>query len=157
MKVQVKGYKKFHGHDGQGFEASVWVDGKRTAIVSYDGWGGEFMYSVLDRERYDELETRVRALPPQKYTMPHHDENDNETGVTEHEMDMDMDVWIDDLIEHAAHAKSRKVVTKGPNGEFYTWNGSGFKKANYDAIQARMDERGEGHMVVNGTTAEATI
>jgi hypothetical protein len=38
--VELKGFKTFRGHDGNGWEANVYLDNKKVGYVVEDGWGG---------------------------------------------------------------------------------------------------------------------
>lgn len=58
----VKNYRHFNGHDGQGFDASLYRDGKRIGTVSDDGWGGGYSYGI-PREEMDALEAYAASLP----------------------------------------------------------------------------------------------
>ena len=150
MKVQIKAYKEFHGHDGNGYEASIWVDGKRTAIVVEDGWGGGLQFHPLDHDRYEALKAKVESLPPYIW-------DDKFAELAGEETPMDLELYLGDLIEFAANAKNRKVTTKSPDGTFYTWDGSPYKKANHEKIQAQITKVNDGHIVVNRQPAVATL
>ena len=52
MTYTVKGVKTFHGHDGHGYEASIYNPfGKRVALVVEDGWGGELQFHWKDCDK----------------------------------------------------------------------------------------------------------
>lgn len=40
MKIEIKNIKTFRGHDGFGYNADVYADGKKVIHVLEDGWGG---------------------------------------------------------------------------------------------------------------------
>jgi hypothetical protein len=48
VKFEVKGYKAIRGNEGDAFESSFWINGKRAAYVDGDGWGGPIMWRWLD-------------------------------------------------------------------------------------------------------------
>ncbi len=152
MKVQIKGYKRFHGHDGQGFDASIYIDGKRTAIVSDDGWGGGYQFHALNAEtqvQLDELEKAVKALPAKHY--------EPENGVPAMDLDMDLELWIGELIELADLAIERKVITRAPDGTYHQWDGGNYKKAEHQRIQDQIDKVVQGHDVINRQPVVKTI
>lgn len=62
-QYSVKNYKHFNGHDGQGFDLTLYRDGKRIGTVSDDGWGGEYNYN-LDPGEMADLDAYAKALPP---------------------------------------------------------------------------------------------
>jgi hypothetical protein len=137
IKIGLKNVREFHGHDGQGFDASLYVNGKRTAIVSDDGWGGEWMFDVIDKKRFALLE---QAIKPLTWTS----EYDNS------ENPMTLDIFLNPLVDEAFEKKRArgKLLTK-KDGEFYRWN----IKFNGDVpeLQGALDNlsNGQGHTVVN--------
>lgn len=148
MEVQMKGWKKFTGHDGDGFEASVYVDGKRTVLVVDHAYGGEFDYHIFDQERFDALEAKVKSLPALEsdYVM-----EDGDPMM----LDMDLDLWIGEyLCPLAEYAKARKPMTLGPDGKYYTWSGT-YKKADRERLLRQMSqsEKSIGHRLLNGRPA----
>ncbi len=145
MKVEVKAYKKFHGHDGRGFDCSLYIDGKRTAIISDDGWGGEWMIDIFDQARFDAMEMKIKALPPLE----------SEYGP----MDMDVDIWVEEYLLGTAEAsKSRKIMTRAPDGKEYVWDAP-YKKANREKIleQLARSKNAEGHILLNGMKATVEL
>ena len=139
LKVEIKGAKEFHGHDGQGFDASIYVNSARTAIVSDDGWGGEYMYHVLDQSKLDAVKEAIKDL----------------TWTSEWDDDvhpMTLDTFVGELVDEALEKKSArgKVVTM-KDGQSYIWN---FKFSGpIEGLEARLasSKSGEGHKIVNHT------
>lgn len=58
----IKGYKEFRGTDGYAFTCGLYFKGKRIAVVSDGGYGGEHDYAVLDKEKFAEFEKFVKDL-----------------------------------------------------------------------------------------------
>ena len=48
MKITLKGIKTFTGMEGEGFSATLYVDGKKAGDVFDDARGGEMTYRVPD-------------------------------------------------------------------------------------------------------------
>ncbi len=145
MEVQMKGWKKFTGHDGDGFEASVYVDGKRTVLCVDHAYGGELDYHIFDQERFDALEAKVKSLPG--WTSEYLED--------ETTFPMTLDVWIEEeLCPLAEYAKARKPMTLGPDGKYYTWSGT-YKKADRERLLRQMSqsEKSIGHRLLNGRPA----
>jgi len=46
----LKAVKTFHGHDGNGWEANLYHDKKKVALVVEDGWGGELQFHWVDND-----------------------------------------------------------------------------------------------------------
>lgn len=63
MKLEVKNVKTWTGVEGIGFQASLYADGKRIAIVTDDAWGAEYRYDVRDAEKFTEVLAYVKTLP----------------------------------------------------------------------------------------------
>ena len=47
---QIKGYKAVRGNEGDAFQSSFWINGKRAAYVDGDGWGGGMMWRWIDEK-----------------------------------------------------------------------------------------------------------
>lgn len=62
-RYAVKNLKTFNGHDGFGFEVSLYRDGKRLGTVTDDGWGGGYNYG-MPREDVEALRAYAKTLPP---------------------------------------------------------------------------------------------
>lgn len=141
MKVEVKNVKKFHGHDGNGFDASLYVNGTRIAIVSDDGWGGEYMYDILDQEKFDALQAEVVKLTWCTAIV---------NGGPKKTYPMDMDIFVGELVEEAFTKKDArgKVITK-QDGETYIWNIK-FAGRSIEEHEALIEKAGKGkHEVIN--------
>jgi hypothetical protein len=57
----IKNLKTWETHDGGGFQATLYRDGKRIGLVTNDGWGGCNHYD-LPREEIDALEAYAKTL-----------------------------------------------------------------------------------------------
>lgn len=54
MLVQLKNITTFEGTDGYGFNCSLYVDGKRTAVLHDGAYGGEIeIIKFFDEERFN--------------------------------------------------------------------------------------------------------
>tara|TARA_R110000851_G_scaffold131656_1_gene265822 strand:+ start:213 stop:497 length:285 start_codon:yes stop_codon:yes gene_type:complete len=40
-RYEVKGFRRINGHDGQGYEAKLYHNGKKIAVAFDDGFGGD--------------------------------------------------------------------------------------------------------------------
>lgn len=62
MTYSVKNVKTFMGNKGYGFNASLYEDGKRVALVIDDAWGGclQFQWSDKDVEKRIAAEKRLQ-------------------------------------------------------------------------------------------------
>tara|TARA_R110000772_G_C13310278_1_gene440245 strand:+ start:32061 stop:32576 length:516 start_codon:yes stop_codon:yes gene_type:complete len=68
----VKNVKTFHGHDGNGYEASLYQGKRRVALVVEDGWGGGLQFHWLVGENVEgssssALEAHCGTLPQIPY------------------------------------------------------------------------------------------
>ena len=159
MKVEVKNYKPFHGHDGQGFDCTVYINGKRTAIVSDDGWGGPLNWLPVgdykseafqtNGSRFHDFTELCKQLPPEEVVF------DGEPT----SIDMDWELWIEKLLELAdikRQASGGKIIARNSDGEFHVV-GKGYKKAHRETILAQLDKKLPNSFLVNGCKVEAEL
>lgn len=88
--------KAVRGHDGQGFNATLSLGGKKVAHVDDDGWGGGFTFTWFDKAAEAEFKKLVLAQP----------------GVDGKHLDLDLDVYVDDLVQAFEHQKWMKRAAK---------------------------------------------
>ena len=123
MHVEMKNYKRITGHDGMGFEASLYLNGKREAVVVDHANGGEFMYHPVSKSSMKKIrmfQKMCQSLPPYQ----------SQYG----ELPMNADLWIENNLIQKADAKSTangKLVFYDPvsNNVFNTtWKWANAKK-----------------------------
>jgi hypothetical protein len=102
--VELKAYKDLGYDDSQRFEASLYINDRRVAIVSNDGNGGNHRYLWFDgRDKENVLHEYVEKLKKEGYfdeTYKHYVEDifpDGETPPIE--IFMGVDDYINDLID----------------------------------------------------------
>lgn len=67
-KYTVKGIKTFRGMEGQGFNATLYRDGKKVGLVIDEGNGGSFLYEGMTKEEYKILKAQaVEMFPDMKF------------------------------------------------------------------------------------------
>jgi hypothetical protein len=95
-RVEIKKVKTFRGMEGYGLNADIHINGVKCMFVIDEGNGGEFRYEtnrdpkkqhIID-ENIRILEDYIKSLPAKKMKM----------GDSEFEIDMDMDIYIDDVL-----------------------------------------------------------
>lgn len=94
----VKNVRTFQGMEDQGFNATLYRDGKRVALVIYEGSGGCCMFRWDgDREKRDSeeklLKEHAASLPSVKTDLPDHKSPDKKF-----EYQPDMDAVVFDLV-----------------------------------------------------------
>lgn len=103
-------YRKVRGHDGQGFEATLGMNGKKVAYIFDDGWGGEFQYDWTDKaaEAIWTAAVVARLKPGETYVIG------------------ESDVMLDELIDAfedarwiARELKKGMVVFQNPNPNWF--------------------------------------
>lgn len=74
--VEVKNIKRFSGHDAHQISCTIYVDGKRTVTMLDDSWGGDYDYTVINEEKWNIFQEKVKQLPeiefegnPMKYNV----------------------------------------------------------------------------------------
>ena len=116
MKVELKSFKEHKelSDDSLAFSASLWIDGKRTAIVTNEGQGG--MHRIqptgptleklkANRIKLDEFEAYCKTLPDKTLTP-------SWTDGEPYSIPMDGDVYIDDLVEEIFKELDKKDSEK---------------------------------------------
>ena len=116
---EIKNVKTFHGHDGGCWEATLYCEGKRIAIVTEDGWGGNLQFHWLNKFLYHNQTLNAFVL-----TLPKWGSRFNDDG--EDDMDMTPDIYISNLVKAFLTTKDVKKVLKkfaiASSGKIYTWN-----------------------------------
>ena len=69
MKLELKNKKicKWMSEETICFTASLYVDGKRVALVSNGGKGGAHSYYIRNHDLFAKAEEYCKTLPPEKY------------------------------------------------------------------------------------------
>ena len=147
MKAEIKNYKRFAGHDGQGFEATLYLDGKRAAVISDDGWGGEWNWGIMPNmlPYIEEFRAKCEALPnmPSEYF---------EDGIG-----MDATIWIEENLLGIADAKKYcgGKITFIDDGKI--WNMGKYNKNNHDQIIKALAVKYPNARLINGMPVVAII
>ena len=118
----VKNVKTFHGHDGGCWEATLYCDGKRIAICTEDGWGGELQFHWLNHVKWDNADRQ--ALNAFVLTLPKWGSRFSDDG--KDDMDMDADLYVGKLVNAFLTLKKVKKILKklaiADAGKIYTWS-----------------------------------
>lgn len=59
LKIEVRNYQHVNGHDGQGYRANLYINGKKVATLFDDGWGGPLDIGWFDHA-LPRVTTKVR-------------------------------------------------------------------------------------------------
>jgi len=151
MKAEIKNYKRFAGHDGQGFEATLYLDGKMAAVISDDGWGGEWNWGIMPNMLHyiEEFRAKCEALPPCSF-------GTREDG-SSYTVEMNDAIWIEENLLHIADAKShangKVMIIDG--GEIYSYGK--YKKEWREQIIASLAKKYPNARLINGMPVVATI
>jgi len=62
-RVEMKNVKTFRGREGEGFNATLYINGQKSAFVFDDASGGPYNYEVYDNVSFAELNFYVNSLP----------------------------------------------------------------------------------------------
>ena len=169
MKVELKNLKLHQGHDGQGLNADIFINGIKCMHV-YDGaYGGEFEYTDYSRlpnaknvekikQLNAELEAYVKTLPPIEFQ-----------GT---KLDMNMDMFIDELakkkLEEQEEKKKLRLMQKAilvgvPNADRYSYYSykvplsripTATLQKHVDSYKSRLKE---GEVILNTNLAELNV
>lgn len=122
MSYTVKNVKTFRGHDGNGWEASLYNPaGKRVAVVVEDGWGGGLQFHWEDHDQ-PRVETNgldykgnpliYKDTPFESALRTHCLSLPEWEGFDGNMMATDMDIYVGGLVEDALTAKDLKKTLK---------------------------------------------
>lgn len=67
IKLEIRNVKFFQGTEGYGFNATLYVNGIKTAFVIDDANGGCYNYQVFDKDAFATFSKYVKTLPPMSY------------------------------------------------------------------------------------------
>ena len=118
MKLEIKNYKAVRGHDGQGFNVTLYIDGTKAAFVDDDGYGGGFNYTWFNQNLRTAFEQYVKTLPPTKCE-----------GFPDG-LEMDADIVIGDLVnkietEKLLEKERKRLVKKCATNTVYVLSNDG--------------------------------
>jgi len=104
MEITLKNIKrsKFACHETVCFEASLYIDGKKAAIVSNDGNGGSNYYYFEDKKLAKAFDVYCKNLPPVTF----------KSNGKEYTLENDSDLVVSELLEKAELLKNQKKICK---------------------------------------------
>lgn len=116
----VKNIKEFRGMEGVGFNADLYMDGKKIAFVIDDANGGPYNFEWLDykapRVNGEFLDWQgkpaERMMTPFEKSFNDFVKNYTSKELTENKLTPDMDIVIGDLVDAACTAKKFKRICK---------------------------------------------
>ena len=126
INFDIKKFKSFTGREGYGFNAELWMDGKKAAFVIDEASGGEFSYHWENNELEAQFTEYVKALPREPIA--------SDAPDWEKEMHPKGRAWDDDrfmaaLVDlHATFVSIKRkaakatlfVLPNAPKGRYYT-------------------------------------
>jgi hypothetical protein len=86
MNLTLKNVKSFRGSEGYGFNASLYLNGKKVAFVMDEGCGGCYRYEWEHRGARDIVESWVKTLPKTEF---------EDVGTVETDLDIVMGRLLD--------------------------------------------------------------
>lgn len=109
-KIELKNVKTFRGTEGHGLNATIYVDGIKTAFIMDAADGGEPQYDVFNKEKFKQLEDYAASLPAEPIVFD---------GVTMKEKDgtpmtiqPSVDSLVDEVFNQLERAKQAKKLEK---------------------------------------------
>lgn len=148
----VKGVKTFHGHDGGCWECSLYnPDGKRVAVVTEDGWGGELQFHWLNHPQHTNPDSE--ALDDFCKTLPRYSSQWDKDG-EDHETTAD--IYLSDLVNQFLDTKEVKKLVKTAaildGTSIYTW-----KSPISDPIRKHIGEKYPDATILNDIPLEKAV
>ena len=99
QNFQIKNFKSWSSHDGGGYQFTLYVDGKKFAFVTNDGWGGPIDVKCIFASQLDSLV---------KYVSQFKVEYQGQT------YDKTLDIFMDELVnEYEMNKKLQRAKKKG--------------------------------------------
>ena len=95
----IKNFKSWSSHDGGGYQFTLYVDGKKFAIVTNDGWGGPIDVDCIFKSQLQSLIDYVS-----QFKCEYQGETFNKT----------LDIFMDELVsEYEMNKKLQRAKKKG--------------------------------------------
>lgn len=124
-RVKLINVKTFEGHDGQGLNADIQINGVKCIHVHDGAYGGEMEYTVLSNDEITKanikkLNDYIEQCPNETYNI----------GGTIRELKFDLDMYVEKLLEKIEHEKIQKKMLKLqktsiligiPNSDIYSY------------------------------------
>jgi hypothetical protein len=106
------------------FSATIYVDGKRTAIASNRGCGGENEYHIIDADRFDCLRAIAKDAPAETVEMG------GKTVTVPVDVDALVYLAVEDAdkLRNLRNAARRSIVFRTAEGEWRWLSGKGCTK-----------------------------
>ena len=108
-KIELKNVKTFRGMDGYGLNATLYVDGVKTAFVLDEGNGGAVDYTIFDQKKYGELKAYAASLPAEPIVINGSTMMDGDKPMM-HQPDVDS--LVDEVFNAMERTKAFKKIEK---------------------------------------------
>jgi hypothetical protein len=109
-KIELKNVKTFRGMEGYGLNATLYVDGIKTAFVIDDANGGPVDYEIFNKAKFDEIKAYAASLPAEPIVfdgVPALDEKNQPMTIQP-----DVDTLVDKAFNLIQRAKEQKKIEK---------------------------------------------
>jgi len=127
IEVKLKNVKTFQGHDGQGFNADLWINGLKCMSIHDGAYDGQFEYSnnTYQNPKAEQVKANIKFFDEHIETLP---ETKHNLGGKEMFLKEDRDSVIEELLITMQEAKELKKLNKLmltsllfgiPNGDSY--------------------------------------
>jgi len=105
--VVLKNVQTFRGHDGQGLNADIWINGIKCMSFHDDayGGGGEYHNYTYNNPKAEQVKANIKLLEDYLKTLPEKDYGDFKCKY-------DMDMFVDELFNEIEKAKHQKKLVK---------------------------------------------
>ena len=142
MQIELKNFKhsEFASHETHCYEATIWIDGKRSFLAHNDGQGGSDHYYPLinSTEARTEFNAVMEKIEAHCNSLPKYG---SEFG-GEDDMPMNLEILIGDLINSTLSRKNLKRILKKKivtleHDEMWTYKYSGSERIVIDKIKEK--------------------
>jgi hypothetical protein len=123
LKLEARGVKSFLGREGHGFNASLYINGKKAAFVMDSADGGMYDWRWLDKDAEKAFAEHIEMIPPVGGEFPHNVDADEVMGGL-----------VDDALNARRFARLMKTKTvfrlkSDKDGDWRTLNGGPYSPA----------------------------
>jgi hypothetical protein len=105
-KIELKNVKTFRGNEGYGLNATLYVDGIKTAFVMDDASGGPVNYDIFNQKKFDEIKAYAATLPAEPIVF------DGVPALDENKQPMTIQPDVDTLVDNAFNLIQREKEAK---------------------------------------------
>ena len=139
MEYSVKNVKSFQGREGNGYECTLYLDGKKIGTVTDVADGGGYAQFYISRKDIEKLDAHCKSLPRIYYG-----DNEQSTSLTKEQyeefwkdgQEITKDTFLSSLVDKWENDKRMKRICRTKTAFTY----DGVKKSSFMTINSKFSE-----------------